>query len=87
MALQTRSLIQLLLTVSVLWLPIFSTGHASAADLSPELLRRQIIDAGMAPWSGQQVSLDETFLDPNRERVFLRQFVGRPILVYNYAQW
>ena len=82
-----RSFIQPIWTVSALWLAVFSTGQASAgSELSSEL-RRQIIDAGMAPWAGRTVSLDETLRGSNRERVSLRQFVGKPLLAYNYAQW
>jgi hypothetical protein len=82
-----RSLIQLTWTVSALWLAVFSTGQASAgSELSSEL-RHEIIDAGMVPWTGRTVSLDETLRGSNRERVSLRQFVGKPLLTYNYAQW
>lgn len=88
MALRKRSLIQLFWAVSALWLvAISSTEQASAGgDLTPAL-RQQIIDAGMAPWNGMKVSLDETLRGPNREKVSLRQFVGKPILAYNYAEW
>jgi hypothetical protein len=50
-------------------------------------LRQQIVAAEMTPWNGGTVSLDETLRGPNHEKVSLRQFVGRPILAYNYAQW
>src|SRR5205809_1955069 len=87
MVCRKKPLIYVFWAVSALWLAMPWTGQASAGgDLPPEL-RQQIIDAGLAPWSGRTVSLDETLRGPNRERVSLRQFVGKPILVYNYAQW
>lgn len=90
MATGKRSLIQRVvqrsLAVSALWLAISSAAQATAGDLSPDL-RRQITDAGMAPWNGRQISLDETLRGPNREAVSLRKLVGKPILAYNYAQW
>lgn len=64
---------------------IFSTA-TQAGELSHEL-RRLIIDAGMAPWSGRPIDLDETLRGQNRKKVSLRQFVGKPILAYNYAEW
>ncbi len=64
MALRKRSLIHLFFVALAPWLALSSTGQTSAGDLSPEL-RRQIIHAGMAPWSGRQVSLDETLPAPN----------------------
>jgi len=86
MALRKRSLIQLLWVVPVLWFTMSASGQVTAGELSPEL-RRQIIDAGMAPWNGGRISLDDSFRGPNREKVSLRQFAGKPLLAYNYAQW
>jgi hypothetical protein len=84
--LRSRSLIPLFFAVLAPWLALPSTAQVSGGDPSPEL-RRQIIDAGMAPWNGRRISLDDTLRGPNRERVSLRQLVGKPILAYNYAQW
>ena len=82
MAVRKRSLIRLSSVMFALCLTVFSIGEAAAVDLSPEL-RQHIIDAGMAPWNGGMVSVDETLRGQNRERVSLRQFVGNPILAYN----
>ena len=51
------------------------------------ILRQQIIDAGLSQWSGRSIDLDETLRGPNRETITIRQFVGKPILAYNYAEW
>ena len=72
--------------VGVLALALPVERARAGTTLSAEL-RQQIIAAEMTPWSGVSVSLDETLRGPNREKVSLRQFVGRPILAYNYAQW
>jgi len=58
-----------------------------AGELSPDHLRQRIKDAGMAPWNGRQISLDEPLRGQNRERVALRQFLGKPLLAYNYGEW
>ena len=86
MALRKRSVIRVCFAVFVSSLALSASGQAFAGDQSPEL-RRQLIDAGLAPWNGRQVSLDETLRGPNGEKVSLRQLVGKPILAYNYAQW
>lgn len=85
MSLRMRPFIHLSLLVSALWLTLWN-GQAGGSDLSPTL-RQQIIDAGMSPWNGGMVSVDEALRGQNGERVSLRQFVGKPILAYNYAQW
>ncbi len=60
--------------------------HTDAKACNPVLLLRHLA-AEMPPLSGVSVSSDETLRGPNGEKVSLRQFVGRPILAYNYAQW
>ena len=72
--------------VAVLALGLPVEPASAGTTLSAEL-RQQIVAAEMTPWSGVSVSLDETLRGPNHEKVSLRQFVGRPILAYNYAQW
>ena len=86
MVLRKRSLIRLFWVAALLWFAMSASGQVTAGELSPDL-RRQIIDAGMAPWSGGRISLDDSLRGPNREKVSLRQFVGKPLLAYNYAQW
>ena len=61
-----------------------TTVHAD--ELSPEL-RQLVINAGMAPWSWRAIDLDDTLRGANREKVVLRQFIGKPVLAYNYAEW
>ena len=77
---------RLMVAVSALMFMASPVRPAVAAEVTPEL-RRQIIEAGMAPWSGRAISLDETLRDSKGDRASLRQFVGQPILAYNYAQW
>ncbi len=71
-------------------LVMFSTVPAFAgSELSPEL-RQIITEAGMVPWSGRPVPLDETLRRGlSGEKVRLRQFVtgDKPLLVYMYAYW
>jgi len=86
MALRKRFVIRVTFAVFVSWLALSSAGHTFAGDQFPGL-RRQIIDAGLAPWNGRQVSLDETLRGAKGEKVSLRQLVGKPIVAYNYAQW
>jgi hypothetical protein len=81
------SLLRLIYTAVGLLALALSTGQACAGTVSSAELRQQIIAAEMTPWNGGTVSLDETLRGPNHEKVSLRQFVGRPILAYNYAQW
>lgn len=64
---------------------MFST-ETRAGELSPEL-RRIIIEAGMAPWSGRPINLDDTLRGSRREKVTLRQFLGKPTIAYGYAQF
>ena len=59
---------------------------AASADPRSEL-RQQIVEAGLVPWNGGKISLDETLRGPRREEVSLRRLVGKPIVAYNYAEW
>lgn len=85
--LRTRSSPRLLYAVAALLGLVLSTEYACAGTALSAELRQQITEAEMTPWNGGNVSLDETLRGPNHEKVSLRQFVGRPILAYNYAQW
>src|SRR5262249_11942761 len=85
--LRRRSVILLVGLVSVGWIPVLESTKASADGNQAPELRRQIIEAGLTPWNGVRIPLDEGLRGPNRERVSLRQLVGKPILAYNYAEW
>ena len=55
----------------------------------PEL-RQLIRDAGMVPWRGQPIPLDETLrLGSSGQKVDLRHYVTgeTPLLVYMYGYW
>ena len=65
---------------------LVTAAAAGDADRS-SVLRRQIVDAGMAPWNGRAIPLDVTLRGPRRETVILRDLVGKPILAYNYGEW
>ena len=75
MTFRNRFLIHLVVVILASWLNLFPGGEVCAGDLSPEL-RRQIVDAGMVPWIGRQIPLDEALRGPNREEVSLRQLVS-----------
>lgn len=78
-----RTVLAMLTVISAVIM--FSTS-TQAGEITPEL-RRLIIEAGMAPWSGRPIDLDDTLRGSRREKVTLRQFVGKPTLAYNYGEW
>ena len=62
---------------------------SGGSEATPEL-RQLIKDAGMVPWRGQAVPLDETLRrGSDGEKIQLRQYVtGKdPLLVYMYGYW
>ena len=64
---------------------------ASAADNEPVPELRQLIrDAGMIPWRGHPISLEESLRQGSTgEKIQLRQYVTgeAPLLVYMYSYW
>ena len=76
-----------LVAAAIALIMVSAPPRLARSDEASTILRQQIIDAGLSPWSGRSIDLDETLRGPNRETITIRQFVGKPILAYNYAEW